>query len=363
MIPAESSAERRAPTTPFSEANVASALDEAVIGHLCRIGAFDAADALSEEACLPGVSSPELVAQLRALHAILDDLRGGWSARAFEWLGDALLDDDNLRDELEFELRKEDFVRILLAEHDCATSGTCPRCSAQVQAALAYGGQYLRSLASPARLLAVKSLFASVLYLPRKRLRHSPYAGLYAPYLADHAPPLNPHVESMLTAAFLKTLRLPQRSPLSIVADIGGSGSVAKIQKVRNVMKAKRTEWSAVGELPVSSLFFPWVESRGLTSQELQIHIPVPVSHRYHSIFACPVSKEQATATNPPMLLPCGHAIARESLHRLGKGGSCVTQLCSDVIAAALTPAFHRSVKCPYCPVVSQITAAIPLHF
>ena len=35
----------------------------------------------------------------------------------------------------------------------------------------------------------------------------------------------------------------------------------------------------------------------------------------FHSIFACPVSKDQSTDTNPPMLLPCGHVLCQVSTH------------------------------------------------
>lgn len=51
---------------------------------------------------------------------------------------------------------------------------------------------------------------------------------------------------------------------------------------------------------------------------------PVPAENRYHSIFACPVSKEQATELNPPVMLTCGHVLARESVTRLAKNGSYV---------------------------------------
>lgn len=56
------------------------------------------------------------------------------------------------------------------------------------------------------------------------------------------------------------------------------------------------------------------------------MEIPLPAPLRFHSLFACPVSKEHATPENPPMMLTCGHAIARESFAKLGKG-SCVLKL------------------------------------
>ena len=29
------------------------------------------------------------------------------------------------------------------------------------------------------------------------------------------------------------------------------------------------------------------------------------------SLYSCPVSREQSTATNPPLLLPCGHVLCK----------------------------------------------------
>jgi E3 ubiquitin-protein transferase RMND5 len=51
----------------------------------------------------------------------------------------------------------------------------------------------------------------------------------------------------------------------------------------------------------------------------------------FHSIFACPVSKDQSTVDNPPMLLPCGHVLCRVSINKIAKNTT-------------------RSFKCPYCP-------------
>ena len=42
----------------------------------------------------------------------------------------------------------------------------------------------------------------------------------------------------------------------------------------------------------------------------------------YHSVFACPVTREQARDGNPAMLLKCGHVICKESLEQLASGRS-----------------------------------------
>jgi predicted RNA-binding Zn-ribbon protein involved in translation (DUF1610 family) len=67
-------------------------------------------------------------------------------------------------------------------------------------------------------------------------------------------------------------------------------------------------------------------------------------SGAHHSIFSCPVSKEPATAGNPPMMLPCGHVLASASLHKLARGSRTVR------------------FKCPYCPVETTISMAKVLH-
>ncbi|KAH7394538.1 CTLH/CRA C-terminal to lish motif domain-containing protein [Pyrenochaeta sp. MPI-SDFR-AT-0127] len=107
---------------------------------------------------------------------------------------------------------------------------------------------------------------------------------------------------------FCSLLGLSADSPLFIAATAGAI-ALPYLLKLQTIMKEKRTEWTTQNELPVE--------------------IPLPNQYHFHSIFVCPVSKEQTTDANPPMMMPCGHVIASESLDKLSKGARF---------------------KCPYCP-------------
>lgn len=61
-------------------------------------------------------------------------------------------------------------------------------------------------------------------------------------------------------------------------------------------------------------------------------------------MFVCPVSKEQCTVDNPPMMLLCGHVVSRDSLMRLGR-----------------TPTYRF--KCPYCPAEQTREMARQVYF
>lgn len=49
----------------------------------------------------------------------------------------------------------------------------------------------------------------------------------------------------------------------------------------------------------------------------LQIEIDLGKQGRYHSVFACPILRQQSTENNPPMKLVCGHVISRDALNKL----------------------------------------------
>jgi len=119
-------------------------------------------------------------------------------------------------------------------------------------------------------------------------------------------------VATSFTREFCSLLELSADSPLHVAATAGAI-ALPTLMKLQTIQKQKRTEWTSQNELPVET--------------------PLPPSYRFHSIFVCPVSKEQTTDQNPPMMLPCCHVIAQESLQRLSKGAKF---------------------KCPYCPIESH---------
>ncbi|KAI1406250.1 CTLH/CRA C-terminal to lish motif domain-containing protein [Hypoxylon fuscum] len=146
----------------------------------------------------------------------------------------------------------------------------------------------------------IQQLSAAMVY--PQNLEYSPYHAIFDISVAFE------EVASSFTREFCSLLGLSAESPLYVAAT-AGTLALPWLVKFTSKTRAKGTEWT--------------------TANELAFETPLPRSMTYHSIFVCPVSKEQTTDTNPPVVLSCGHALAKESLLKLAKGSRY---------------------KCPYCP-------------
>lgn len=105
-------------------------------------------------------------------------------------------------------------------------------------------------------------------------------------------------------------LGLSVESPLS-VSFASGCVALPVLMNIKAVMEQRQCSgvWSHKDELP--------------------IEIELGMKCWYHSVFACPILRQQTSDSNPPIKLICGHVISRDALNKLINGGK---------------------LKCPYCP-------------
>ncbi|KAI5781814.1 CTLH/CRA C-terminal to lish motif domain-containing protein [Geopyxis carbonaria] len=268
--------------------------------HLIREGQFSVASTFLEEA--GNIDIPEgLQADFMHMYQILDAMNKRQDlGPAILWARQNAPALEKRGSNLEFDLCKLQFVSQFL-------SGIEGRDNAM---------KYLRTEAprfQQKHSKEVQRLMCAFLYVDT--LFQSPYG----------KPFMNPEkawvdVANSFTNEFCSLLNLSAESPLYIAATAGAI-ALPTLLKMTSIMKEKKTEWNSQNELPAE--------------------IPLPPAYHFHSIFVCPVSKDQTTEDNPPMMLPCGHVIAQESLQRLTKGGSSVT------------------LKCPYCPKESSSHLAV----
>ncbi|KAL5533317.1 hypothetical protein ACEPAF_5093 [Sanghuangporus sanghuang] len=254
------------------------ALQRTIALHFLRTGQFETAEVFMSESDV--TIPPENTVQFIELHSVLTALRRQDIGPALEWCkrNEGFLKDRN--SPLEFYLHRSQFMRLLLASNP----------------------------PDPLPAIAYSRTFSKHFY--------SAY-GNEIGHLAS--PSVHLDLEPMFAKEYCASLGMSRQVPLRVVGDIGGGGALARIEKGRKVMRERKSEWSQTNELP--------------------IEIPLPPENRYHSIFACPVSKEQSTPANPPMMITCGHVIARDSLAKLAKP--------------------HGKAKCPYCPQEFQQSQAL----
>ncbi|KAF9357119.1 hypothetical protein BGX26_004236 [Mortierella sp. AD094] len=201
---------------------------------------------------------------------------------------------------LEFKLHRQRYLQLLEAQ--------------QTQEAVLYARQNFAYFGSR-HTQEIQRLMCSIIYM--KNIKASPYADLIAPNFCDD-------IQHMFTRDFCSLIGLSCESPLYVSVTVG-TQAMPTMNKMASIMKAKKTEWSQQSELPVE--------------------INLTDDTKFHSIFACPVSKEQATEENPPMMMACGHVICKESLQKLSRGSS------------------NQRFKCPYCPTESMSMHAKTVYF
>ena len=226
------------------------------------------------------------------MYHILDALRNQHNLEpAIEWAKRYSYELESRGSNLEFELSRLKFVELYRAKDSISEMLSEDPFVGPLRA-LTYARTTFSSF-STRYARETSNLLGSLAFSPD--LETSPYKQVfYNQYSFEEA-------SASFTREFCGMLGLSSQSPLYTAVTAGGI-ALPVLEKVERVMAQARGQWTSVNELPVET--------------------PLPPGFLFHSIFVCPVSKEQATDANPPMMLPCGHVIAKESLDMNSKGKS-----------------------------------------
>lgn len=296
-----------------------SLIDRAIAMHLLREGHFDVASTfinevnskpipynpnLSDNASWEADFAPSrlksttLQQQFSSMYHILHEMRSnGNLSPAIQWAQQNSSALSARGSNLEFDLCRLQYISLFI--------------SSSPLAAVAYARQTFPSFG--ARYAAqTTSLLGALAFTPN--IAASPYSALLTPGLTDSDTMTT--AASAFTSEFCALLSLSSASPL-LTAVTAGYLALPTLLKLSQIQQTHRTSWT--------------------TAQELPVEVPLPSAYQFHSVFVCPVSKEQSTDANPPVVMPCGHVIARESCERISKGGRF---------------------KCPYCPGESHLRDA-----
>ncbi|KAG4072618.1 hypothetical protein HA402_004707 [Bradysia odoriphaga] len=282
-------------------------LNKVIAQHFYRQGMDDVADSLVQEAELPKEDfTREPFAELHSIWECIQNKNIGpaldWAARYSEELMAK-------NSTLEFKLHRLAYMQILLQGINAQTE------------ALRYARTHFAKFVNIFQ-KDIQILMGALMYLP-VGIENSPYRTLIAPEMWIEA------ADTFLKDA-CQTLGIIKDSPLSIVTN-AGCVALPALLNIKQVMISRQVPgiWSGRDELP--------------------IEIELDPEHRYHSIFACPILRQQSTEENPPMKLTCGHVISRDALNKLSNG--------------QLSPAYNFRLKCPYCPMEQSPADAKLIYF
>lgn len=261
------------------------ALNQIIANHFYRQGLFDLGDHF-----LSAVGEPESTASMKSpfldMYQILEAMQNQNLEPALKW---AATNSDKLAQsgsDIVLKLHSMQFVKIL--QHGSRDE------------ALHYARTYLSPFAS-SHMAEIQKLMACLLWTGK--LDRSPYHALLTPSNWDK-------LAEELKRQFCNLLGQSYNSPLSVTV-AAGVQVLPALLKFTNVMAGKKQEWQSMNQLPVP--------------------IELDREFQFHSLFVCPVSKEQATEENPPMLMSCGHVLCKQSILKMSKNSTKVF-------------------KCPYCP-------------
>lgn len=266
-------------------------VNQIIASHFYRQGLFEVGDCFISET-KESECSATILSIFEDMYQILEAMKSGNLEPALKW---AAANADKLTQngsDLQLKLHSLQFVEILR--------------KGSREEALKYARANLAPFASN-HVNEIQKLMACLIWA--RKLESCPY-----PQLVSQTNWVT--VAEELTRQFCNLVGQSYESPLSVTI-AAGVQALPPLLKFMTVMAGKKQEWQSMKQLPVP--------------------VELDKEFQFHSIFVCPVSKEQTSDDNPPMIMSCGHVLCRQSVNKMSKNHS-------------------RTFKCPYCP--SDIDAA-----
>ncbi|KAJ0233481.1 Protein RMD5 [Hirschfeldia incana] len=276
-------------------------INQIIANFFYRQGMFDIGDSFVTESGDDDESECSTRQSFVEMHQIVEAMKRREIEPARNW---AIENSEKLkrsRSDLEMKLHSLRFLEIARDQNS--------------QEAINYARQHFH-LHADSSLYEIQKLTCSLLW--SRNLEHSPYSELLSPSRWNDA-------VRELTRQYCYSLGESYESGLSATVT-AGTQALPVLLKYMNVMAAsKKVDWESVEQLPVA--------------------VELSEEFRFHSVFVCPVSKEQASDENPPMMMPCGHVLCKQTINKMSKNGA------------------KSSFKCPYCPTDVDISKCRRLHF
>ncbi|XP_004485638.1 protein RMD5 homolog isoform X1 [Cicer arietinum] len=272
-------------------------INQIIASHFYHQGLYDLGDSIVNEAGEPDATA--LRSQFLEMHQVIEAMRTRNLQPALTWVTANREKLVQIGSNLELKIHTLQYVEVL-------QNGTRAD-------ALKYAKTHLAPFASLNK-DDFHKLMGCLLYAGR--LENSPYSELLSPF----------HWEittEELARQFCSLMGQSYQNPLSVVFAAGVEG-LPTLLKLANVMAAKKQEWQEMKQLPVP--------------------VELGKEFQFHSIFVCPVSRDQGSEENPPMLLPCLHVLCKQSIIKLSKNST-------------------RTFKCPYCPAEATVAHCRQLYF
>ncbi|VEN42587.1 unnamed protein product [Callosobruchus maculatus] len=284
----------------FASQEKINLINKVICQHFYRQGMHDVADELAKEADI--TPEPHEKEPFTELNHILDCLKNKDLEPALAW---ATAHHDSLEAQnssLEFMLHRLKFIELLKQGALYQTE------------AISYARTHFRKFVRRHE-KDIQTLMGMLLYIPNG-ISASPYGSILGTEMWME-------IYELFMRDACQMLGVCVNSPLTTCIN-AGCIAVPALHNIKQVMMQRQVTgiWSGKDELP--------------------IEIDLGNENKYHSMFACPILRQQSTQVNPPMRLVCGHVISRDALNKLCNG---------------------NKMKCPYCPIEQAPTDARLIYF